>query len=195
MLSNTPMMWSQNPQQYTALVVDSNPHMMTIIRRFLHQCGLRGVIPATTIAEAMDFIAKVPVDVIFCDLGVKPKGGIEFLRLLRNPTGSHNIKIPVIMMAEGASAQMVYEARDKGANEFLAKPLALKGVERVLKATLEKPRDFVESDVYVGPDRRRRQMDVGNDRRGGADDEQPDYQQDDPENPGSEPDNRLQASQ
>lgn len=158
--------WSSNPQQYSALVVDENQHFAQITKKFLVQAGIRSVVHTTSPEEALGYLTHMTVSVVFVDLHVTPGGGIELLKKLRDPNFSPYPTIPVIMMANGATMQDVCAARDAGSTEFLAKPVSLKGMERVLKSALERERDFVVVANYRGPDRRRRKVDdVARDRR------------------------------
>jgi DNA-binding response OmpR family regulator len=50
----------------------------------------------------------------------------------------------------------VVEARDAGVTEFVAKPLTARSVLERLQAVIYRPRPFVRSAGYFGPDRRRR---------------------------------------
>jgi two-component system chemotaxis response regulator CheY len=50
----------------------------------------------------------------------------------------------------------VLAARDAGANEFMAKPFSVKGVAKRLEEVIRRPRPFIRSSVYFGPDRRRK---------------------------------------
>lgn len=155
-----------NAKPHSVLVIDPSPHFSQILKSFLHQCGFQAVILCDNTRDALGIIARVPVHVVFCDINAKPGGGLQFLKSLRTPGQAFNAKLPVIMMAERARSQQVFEARDSGANEFLAKPVSQKMVERVLRSCFVKPRPFIEAEAYTGPDRRRQRLDVSLDRRG-----------------------------
>jgi DNA-binding response OmpR family regulator len=48
-------------------------------------------------------------------------------------------------------------ARDAGVNEFLAKPVTPQSLISRITEIIERPRAFVKTESYAGPDRRRRQ--------------------------------------
>jgi DNA-binding response OmpR family regulator len=50
----------------------------------------------------------------------------------------------------------VVEARDAGVNEFVAKPVTARTLLDRIVATIYRPRAFVRTKDYFGPDRRRR---------------------------------------
>jgi DNA-binding response OmpR family regulator len=96
------------------------------------------------------------IDIIMTDLSMQPLDGIDFTRLVRRSKDSPNPMCPIIMITGHSTLQRVHEARDAGVNEFLAKPLAAKGVIERLNQVVEHPRPYVRTDSYFGPDRRRR---------------------------------------
>ena len=96
-----------------------------------------------------------PAYVAIVDFQMAPMDGLEFTRELRNSDMSPNPSLPVIMMTGHADQARVIQARDAGVNEFLVKPVTAKGVLDRLNAAMFKPRYFVESKTYIGPDRRR----------------------------------------
>jgi DNA-binding response OmpR family regulator len=51
----------------------------------------------------------------------------------------------------------VVDARDAGVTEFVAKPLTAKAVLERIQAVIYRPRPFVRTPNYFGPDRRRRE--------------------------------------
>lgn len=156
---------SFNPASRTALVIDENQHLARITKDFLAQAGLRSVVHTTSPDEALTYLSHMTVDVLFIDLHVKSGGGIELVKTLRLAIDSPCPAIPIVMMASSASAQDVCAARDAGATEFLARPISLTAMERVLKVVFEKSRPFVEAGGYKGPDRRRKRVAVPRDRR------------------------------
>ena len=55
-----------------------------------------------------------------------------------------------------SSRLRVEKARDAGITEFLVKPFTSEDLYKRVHQIIEKPRQFVESDGFFGPDRRRR---------------------------------------
>ena len=59
-------------------------------------------------------------------------------------------------MVTGYNAlQRVKEARDIGATEFLIKPFTANDLAKRIAYVINRPRDYIESPDYFGPDRRR----------------------------------------
>ena len=65
----------------------------------------------------------------------------------------------------------VEEARDTGVTEFLMKPYSARDMYARIVQIIEKPRQFVDTGEFFGPDRRRRKnfTFTGSNRRGTSD--------------------------
>ena len=74
---------------------------------------------------------------------------------------------PFIMVTSQTRLQNVILARNLGINEFVAKPFSANSLIMRIKEVIERPRMFVSSRKYFGPDRRRRAKptEEGGDRR------------------------------
>ncbi len=94
-------------------------------------------------------------DIIVSDLMMAPINGLLFLRWIRTAKESPNRFIPFIMLSGAADEQYVRGARDLGSNEFLAKPFSGGSVAAKILDVVDRPRQFVATEKYFGPDRRR----------------------------------------
>lgn len=137
------------------LLVDDNPHMRTIASAVLMSAGIRKVIQAADGGEALEMLRYNNVDLAIVDYNMFPLDGVEFTRLVRNSPDSANPYLPIIMMTGHAGKQRVYAARDAGVTEFLVKPITAKAVLDRIQSVIWKPRPFVKTEGYFGPDRRR----------------------------------------
>jgi two-component system chemotaxis response regulator CheY len=138
------------------LLVDDNHHMRVLIGEILRAIGVKGVFEATDGAEALSTMRQQPIDIVMTDLAMQPLDGIDFTRLLRKSPDSPNQLCPIIMITGHSTQKRVQEARDAGVNEFLAKPVTARGVIDRITRVVEHPRDFIRTEDYFGPDRRRR---------------------------------------
>ena len=64
--------------------------------------------------------------------------------------------VPVVLVTGYSALQRVAEARDAGVTEFLVKPFSANDLAKRIAYVINKPRDYIDSDDYFGPDRRRR---------------------------------------
>jgi two-component system chemotaxis response regulator CheY len=137
------------------LLVDDNPHMRTIASAVLKSAGIRKVIEAADGSAALEMLRHHAVDLALVDYKMFPLDGVEFTRLVRNSPDSVNPFLPIIMMTGHSGKERVYAARDAGVTEFLVKPITAKAVLDRIQSVIFKPRPFVKTEGYFGPDRRR----------------------------------------
>lgn len=141
------------------LLVDDNAHMRTLLNEILKAVGVRHLYAAADGGAALQLMKGQEIDLVITDLAMRPMDGIEFVKRLRASRMNPNPMTPVIMVTGYSTLQRVSEARDAGVHEFLSKPLTAKAVLERLSRAVQSPRPFVRSMTYLGPDRRRRQLD------------------------------------
>jgi CheY-like chemotaxis protein len=138
------------------LLVEDNQHMRAIVGAVLAGVGVTHVREALDGAEALEILRDWPADLAIVDFQMEPLDGVDFTRLVRNSSDSRNPYLPIIMMTGHSERSRVYEARDSGVTEFVAKPLTAKAVLDRINAVIYRPRAFVRTADYFGPDRRRK---------------------------------------
>jgi CheY-like chemotaxis protein len=137
------------------LLVDDNQHMRTIAAAILKSAGMSKVYEAADGGSALEVLREDPVDLAIVDFNMFPLDGVEFTRLVRNSPDSANPYLPIIMMTGHSEKARVVEARDTGVTEFVVKPITAKAILERVQAVIFRPRPFVRTDSYFGPDRRR----------------------------------------
>jgi two-component system chemotaxis response regulator CheY len=138
------------------LLVDDNQHMRAIVTTVLAGVGVKQVRETRDGSEALEALRDWPADLAIVDFQMFPMDGVEFTRIVRNAPDSRNPYLPVIMMTGHSEKSRVFDARDAGVTEFVAKPLTAKAVLDRIQAVIYRPRPFVRTASYFGPDRRRR---------------------------------------
>ncbi|MHA1566201.1 MAG: response regulator [Alphaproteobacteria bacterium] len=139
----------------TCLVLDDNRHMRSLICSVLHGLGIKNIVEAGDAAVAFSELKSRPFDLVFTDYLMEPLDGLDFTRLVRTASDSPNPLVPIIMITGFTEEYRVKEARDAGVTEVMCKPVTAKGIGARVAAIIEKPRNFVKSPGYTGPDRRR----------------------------------------
>ncbi len=139
------------------LLVDDNQHMRSIVATVLAGVGVLQVRECCDGAEALDALRQWPADLAIVDFQMSPIDGVEFTRLVRQAGDSPNPFLPIIMLTGHAAKARVEEARDAGVTEFVVKPVTARAVLDRINAVIQRPRPFVRTTDYFGPDRRRRQ--------------------------------------
>jgi len=152
------------------LVVDDNAFMRSIIRRVLSALEVDEARDANDGEAALKILDDYAPDIIITDWKMEPVDGVEFTRKLRRDMDSPNPFIPIIMVSGYGDMSRIIEARDAGVNEYVVKPFSATTLFSRIQAVIERPRAFVRVKNFFGPDRRRKDMDVGEkDRRTGVD--------------------------
>lgn len=129
--------------------------MRAITSAVLQSAGIRKLREAADGAAALEILRDHAVDLVIVDFNMFPLDGVEFTRLVRNSPDSANPYLPIVMMTGHSEKTRVYEARDAGVNEFVVKPITAKAILDRIQAVIFRPRPFVKTDGYFGPDRRR----------------------------------------
>ena len=156
------------------LVAEDSDFMRSLITDVLSELSVGDVIAVNNGEQAQAAINKTAVgdisvpmfDLVFSDWAMKPCDGLTLLKWLRNHENPDIRFMPFIMVSAYSTLDWVTLARDAGVTEFLTKPVSVRTIVARLSSVIEKPRAFVKSTNYFGPDRRRRNVDFqGDDRR------------------------------
>ncbi len=149
------------------LVVDDKQYMRRLIKGVLETLGAKMIDEADNGRDALNYVRNAAPDVVLTEFWLNPLNGVEFLRAIRNDKSPIRFT-PIIMITGETRREKVIGARNCGITEYIAKPITAKGVFLRIREVIERPRPFVDSKAYFGPDRRRRVevMAEGQDRRG-----------------------------
>ncbi|MBT5296966.1 MAG: response regulator [Rhodospirillaceae bacterium] len=137
------------------LVVEDNKHMQLMLKEILRSFRIKNVRTSDDGADAIKELKSFAVDLINCDWNMQPIDGLDFVRMVRTDSDSANPFIPFIMLTGHTETQRVFEARDAGISEFLAKPISSKALYQRICSVIERPRQFVKTRRFTGPCRRR----------------------------------------
>lgn len=140
----------------SVLIVEDNQPMVDLLKSLLEAYGITKVYTAKDGDEGFELFKKELPDLILSDWMMKPVDGISFTRRVRNDASSPNKFAPVILMTGFSEKRRVMQARDAGVTEFLVKPFNARDLYRRIVQIIERPRQFVRSEDFFGPDRRRK---------------------------------------
>jgi two-component system chemotaxis response regulator CheY len=138
------------------LVVDDNAHMRKLVVTILQAFGVLQIQEADSGERAWTALRETNPDVMILDWMMEGMSGLELMQMIRTHPQTPNPFIPVIMLTGHTHLEHVRQARDAGANEFIAKPVSVKTMMSRLTSVIECPRPFVRTKNYFGPCRRRR---------------------------------------
>lgn len=137
------------------LVVDDNDQMRTIIGTVLGAAGAGRLFYATDGRQGLDQLMAAPVDVAYVDYEMPTMNGLDFISRVRALPGEARY-LPIIMLTGHSDLPRLNAARDRGVNEFLAKPVTARDILKRLESVILRPRPYVAAADFFGPDRRRR---------------------------------------
>jgi CheY-like chemotaxis protein len=115
-----------------ALVVDDSRVARITLKKKLEQYGL-AVDMAESAQEAIDYLHRTPVDIIFMDYMMPEVDGLEATRRIKADAAIPNV--PVIICSGKEDDDYSDLARSLGASEIIAKPPANEVLEAILRAT------------------------------------------------------------
>lgn len=151
----------------TLVIVDNLP-MFQIFRGVLEELGIHNVTHGRSAQVAVQALMTEPIDLVIID-DYAPVDGVKFLNVLRKGSNKLPNAVPVMFVTARAERERIVAARDAGASEIMLKPFTAAQLLARLTTTVKKPRSFVETKAYVGPDRRRRADDGAPVERRGTD--------------------------
>ncbi|WP_339853777.1 response regulator [uncultured Nisaea sp.] len=148
------------------LIVDGNALSADLARDLLLTMGAKTVFVAHNFDEGLEVLGSGSVDVLLTELHLPPRSGLDLIRAVRDGKTRASKQMPILVMSAMSAKEHVFEARDAGVTEFIAKPYGVEGFYRRMVGIVARPRAFVDTNKYFGPDRRRRQVPFdGQDRR------------------------------
>ena len=149
----------------SVMIVDDNHYMQQIVKTILNSMRVRDVHMFTNPVDAFANMQHWQPDIAFVDWMMDPINGLEFCRLIRQSESGLRF-LPLILLTGHADRSLVRQGRDRGADYTIAKPVALNSVYRTFVRLIERPRHFVQTPHYFGPNRRHRNRPYhGEDRR------------------------------
>jgi len=143
------------------MVVDDHSTTVRLIGDVLRAGGVGTVIAASDGLHAREVMRRTYPDILFVDARMPNMDGLELTRSIRRAAIAPdpkvpNPEVPIIMVTGDRSEHDVEIARRAGVNEFVIKPFTPAALLSRIHLVLKRPRPFVVSERYIGPDRRRR---------------------------------------
>ena len=141
------------------LVVEENQPMTQITVALLKGFGANFIQTAKNSDRAYKAFCEERHDLLLVDWMIKPLDGIELAEKIRMDSMSPNPFVPIVLMTGFSEKRRVIQARDTGITEFLVKPFTANDLYKRIDQIIMKPRQFVKSPDFFGPDRRRKHID------------------------------------
>lgn len=128
-------------EQARILLVDDDESMRFVLSNALRNLGARVTVLEDG-AEVPEAVASRHYDLVVMDLYMGGMNGFEVLRRLRKPEegrlggGPTSCDVPVVVVSGETDAASVANARARGANEYLFKPVDLGQLETTVRDLL-----------------------------------------------------------
>jgi DNA-binding response OmpR family regulator len=136
----------------TALLVEGDRHSVSLLAEILRRFGLDNQYCVETGAEAKAHMQRVSVDFCFCEAALPDMDGLDLVRWVRRSAPVPYI--PVVVLTGYSRVDAVVGARDAGASLVVKKPLSPQVLFDRMAWMGQGTRKFIETETYVGPDRR-----------------------------------------
>ena len=137
------------------IVIDPNGPNAKMLANLLKGLNPSCQVYGSTGAEhALALARELNPDLIFVESTGPEIDGMKFARDLRRSDFACR-EAAMVMVSADATAGMILGARDAGIHEFLRRPYTMGDLQKRIDAVSGKPRDWIEAQSYVGPDRRR----------------------------------------
>ena len=127
----------------TILCVDDEPSAGVILEHTLAKLGHRPLL-VSSVAEAMQAVARTPVDLIIADYRMPVLTGLDLLGML----AQESYRIPVIIMTGYSSIEQAVVAIKGGAIDYLTKPIRADTLEIAVQQALDVARLRRENETF-----------------------------------------------
>lgn len=143
----------------TILVIEDEEDIRELVKYNLHRENF-GVLEAKTGEEGLKLVERTLPDMIFLDLMLPGKDGLEICRILKRNERTQNI--PVIMMTARGEESDIITGLELGADDYIVKPFSPKVLIARAKAVLRRkastpelsPEDVLKvHDLVIHPGR------------------------------------------
>jgi len=145
----------------TSIIVDDDQFAVNLVGQMLRGLGLDNPASAETGAAAQILFGAHSYDLCICEAKLPDMNGAELVKWIRALPGK-NRYIPILVLTGYSNMSNLVAVRDSGANLMIRKPASPKVLYDHIEWSAKTSRPFVESDNYVGPDRRFKSIGIPN---------------------------------
>lgn len=155
-------------ERLTVLLVEDSPFMRSLLANSLKALGVGNIRTYDHGGDLIDVLRLYGADPTLTDLTsldliisnweMSPVDGMMLLRWIRRHKESPDRFIPFVMITSYTEEERLVAMREMGVTEVLAKPYTVKALMERLLSVIERPRQFVHTKTYFGPDRRRQSV-------------------------------------
>jgi DNA-binding response OmpR family regulator len=144
---------SQN-RATSILLAEFNSQFRSAVRSILLYQHFSKITEVTDSKSFIDANRASSFDVILLDSSIPNLDAIAVTRFIRSGKLGVNRAAVIILLSHRSDLTFVYESREAGVTEIIAKPFSSAALMARISNALEKPRPFISSEGYNGPCRR-----------------------------------------
>jgi len=123
----------------TLLIVDDDPDARQLFTRILAKHYI--IHTADSVDQAIKILSTNPVDIVLTDLVMPQKDGIALIQILQDDFNA----IPAVVISGNATFSKVVEAMQKGAIDFIEKPID----SEILLVKIQKALEFADTKIEI----------------------------------------------
>ena len=131
------------------LVVDDNPLNLSVVEGLMRPYRVQ-VIKAESGRAAITMLRSKDMDVVFMDHMMPEMDGIEATQIIRAMNGDYYKQLPIIALTANAVEGARKMFLNSGFNDFLAKPIEVSALDRILKTWL--PKELMQNSAESEPE-------------------------------------------
>lgn len=137
------------------IILDPDPtkHHQEMIRSVLTLLDVTRIRDAGDKTRLFERLRIFSADLLIA--AMPPREAAVLADAIRRDPDSPNKALPIIVVSTPMTPFEVSGLRDAGVTEMLVHPITAKSLAARIEAVTQRPRAFVQSDRFVGPDRRR----------------------------------------
>lgn len=159
-------------EEFKILIVEDYPFIADILSQCLKEIGIGEILKAENGRQGQMKIQTLNstenmsnIDLVLLDWLMPEMDGKALLTWIREHKSDTIRFLPVIVCSAYTDEPLVVETRDLGANEVVVKPVSAGALAKRIQHIINKPRPFVKSKDFFGPDRRRQVKDFDGEER------------------------------
>ena len=135
------------PERDQVLVVEDDPQVRDVVRRYLERDGL-AVQVAGTGTDGLELARRTRFDLILLDVMLPGLSGLEVCRILRDVDGSD---VPIIMLTALDDTDDRIAGLQSGADDYIGKPFSVKELALRVESVLRRSRSGPRTDTSDEP--------------------------------------------
>ena len=143
-----------NLGKISGVLVDGDKYVQDLIGQMLRGFGLEHLATFDRGDAAREHISKGGVDLCIVEVALPDMPGTDLVKYIRRLDDPIIRMMPVVVLTGYTQVNAVELARDCGANLVIKKPVSPQALFDRMAWVSKNQRPFIESENYIGPDRR-----------------------------------------